>query len=141
MSSDPHYEIYSDGGSRGNPGPGASAFVVYKNSEEIYKKSYFFKNTTNNIAEYFAALMAVTWVEKNTKNINTSSIDFYMDSELIVKQLNGIYKIKSDNLRRAYEKIKSILNKLKIKISFIHIPREKNKIADKMVNETMDENL
>ncbi len=142
MSHIPHLEIFTDGGARGNPGPGASAFIVYKDKEILFKQGYFFKQTTNNVAEYFAVLMAMDWLAKNQSKENGGRVDFYLDSELVAKQINGEYKVKNLILKNIYEKI------IKIKISlnteeivFHHIRREKNKVADALVNKTVDENL
>lgn len=141
MSSTANYSIYTDGGSRGNPGPGASAFVVYLDKKEVAKQSYFFQKTTNNVAEYFAVLMAVSWLEKNTLSDKNVSVNFYSDSELLVKQLNGAYKVKSDKLKPLNNKIKAILLSLNFKVLFNHVTRNFNSEADRLVNEKMDENL
>jgi ribonuclease HI len=141
MISSPPLEIFTDGGSRGNPGPGASAFIAYKNKDEVFKQSYFFKTTTNNIAEYFAVLMAVLWVSKNMDVAGRNGVVLKIDSELIVNQLKGVYKIKNENLKKIYTKINSIINSSGINISYTHIPRRFNKIADSLVNKNMDENL
>lgn len=141
MSSTPPLEVRCDGGSRGNPGPGASAFVVYKNKKKIYSKSYFFENTTNNIAEYFAVLMAATWISKNNKRLNFSEATFLLDSELVVKQLTGVYKIKSANLLKIANKIRNLIKEEDLKLEFKHVRREFNKDADALVNQEMDENL
>ncbi|KKQ24896.1 MAG: ribonuclease HI, ribonuclease HI, partial [Microgenomates group bacterium GW2011_GWC1_37_12b] len=88
-------KIFTDGGSRGNPGPAASAFVVFENNKILTKEGKFLGNATNNIAEYSALLLAVEWLNKNKL---TENIKFFLDSELIVKQLNKTYKIKNKNL-------------------------------------------
>lgn len=139
MEASKSIKIFTDGGSRGNPGPGASAFVVFKDDEVVFEKGYFFKRTTNNIAEYFAVLMAVNWlVNKYPKDV---CAEFFLDSELVVKQLNGEYKIKNEKLKNIYEKIMTTKKEINCKLSFTHIPREKNIIADALVNRTVDENL
>lgn len=135
------YEIFCDGGSRGNPGHGASAFIVYLDKNVIYRESYYLKNTTNNIAEYFAVLMATAWVVKNQKNIEADKIDFFLDSELVVRQINGIYKIKNEKLKNIFNKIKINLTKTEKKFIFHHIKREMNTHADMLVNEKIDENV
>ena len=133
--------VRCDGGSRGNPGPGASAFVVYENKKIIYSKSYYFENTTNNVAEYFAVLMAATWISKNQKGLISSDVTFLLDSELVVKQLTGVYKIKNLNLLKIANKIKKLIKEHDLKLEFKHIRREFNKDADALVNQEMDENL
>lgn len=134
------YEIFTDGGSRGNPGPGASAFIIYKNKKIIYKQSYYFNNTTNNVAEYFAVLMAVTWISKNMNISEREKLSFYLDSELVARQLTGKYKIKNAKLKSIYLKILEVIDGGSIKPIFNHIPREKNTAADFLVNEKIDEN-
>ena len=141
MISSPPLEIFTDGGSRGNPGPGASAFVAFKDENVVFKQAYFFKTTTNNMAEYFAVLMAVLWISKNREVVGNNGVILKIDSELIVNQLKGIYKIKNENLKNIYNKINNIVNSSGINISYIHISRRFNKIADLLVNEKMDENL
>lgn len=134
-------EVFTDGGSRGNPGPGASAFVVYKDGIKLFENSYFLRNTTNNIAEYFALLMAVDWLTKHLDKEEGFDYRFFLDSDLIVKQLTGVYKIKNKTLKKIAIKIKSLLPLLGTNYSFKHIIREKNTEADLLVNEKMDENI
>jgi|OpeIllAssembly_1097287.scaffolds.fasta_scaffold403803_2 ribonuclease HI len=141
MISSPPLEIFTDGGSRGNPGPGASAFIVFKDKNEVFRQAFFFNKTTNNIAEYFAVLMAVLWLSKNIDIVGINAVVFKIDSELIVNQLKGIYKIKNEKLKNIYNKINNLTNSTGINISYTHIPRNLNKIADSLVNEKMDENL
>lgn len=135
-------EIFTDGGARGNPGPGASAFIVYKDKSVLFQQGYFFKQTTNNVAEYFAVLMAMDWIIKNSKAVGSKEINFYLDSELVAKQINGEYKIKNERLKNIFGKIINIKNSLKDnEILFHHIKRENNKAADALVNKTVDENI
>lgn len=141
MSSSESLEIRCDGGSRGNPGPGASAFIVYRDNNELYSKSYFFEKTTNNIAEYFAVLMATAWISKEYEELGSPKVTFYLDSELVVKQLNGIYKIKNLALLNIATKIKKIITDKTIKVGFQHVRRELNKAADALVNKELDEKL
>ncbi len=134
--------IHTDGGSRGNPGPAASAFVIEKNNEIIHEGSKFLGITTNNVAEYTAVLLALKWLgsQKLVTN-NYSLITFYLDSELVVKQLQGIYKIKDEMLKKLSSEIFNILKIFRVKISFIHVPREKNKEADLLVNKELDSSV
>lgn len=132
-------EIFSDGGSRGNPGPASCAFVVYHNKKIIYKKSVYLGVKTNNQAEYLGVVTALSWLIDNVyKNIK---INYFLDSELVVKQLNGIYKIKSDLIKPLVKKVKELQNQVGGKINFIHVKRHMNKIADRLVNENLDENV
>ncbi|KKQ48332.1 MAG: Ribonuclease H [Candidatus Woesebacteria bacterium GW2011_GWB1_38_5] len=140
----PHYsvlEVFTDGGSRGNPGPGASSFIAYKDNSKLYEHSYFLKNTTNNIAEYFALLMAVYWLTKNVDLKNISKCTFHLDSELVVKQMTGEYKIKNQKLKEIAIEIKKLLPLFGDNYNFVHINREKNVEADLLVNKEIDENI
>ena len=131
-------KIFTDGGSRGNPGPAASAFVVFENNKILTKEGKFLGNATNNIAEYSALLLAVEWLNKNKL---TENIKFFLDSELIVKQLNKTYKIKNKNLKIIFLRINKLLNEGFEGSSFIHVPRGQNKLADELVNKILDENM
>lgn len=132
-----HLQIYSDGGSRNNPGLAAFAYLIYGESGEVLEqRGDFLGIATNNFAEYKGLLAAL---EASLK-YQPTEIACFLDSELIVKQLNGEYRVKDENLKKIYFEIKDILQKLG-KVSFKHIPREKNKIADKMVNRTLDEKV
>lgn len=130
--------IYSDGGSRGNPGKAASAFVVYLDGKVFHKESKFIGTQTNNVAEYSAVVMALTWLYKTELKDEILDINFYMDSELIVNQLSGKYKVKNKNLLKYFEVINKFTKQFKLKINFIHVKREKNKLADTLVNQTLD---
>jgi ribonuclease HI len=132
-------KIYSDGGSRGNPGPAASAFVVIKNGELIHKENKFLGVKTNNFAEYTAVLMSMEWLVKNN-NKTTVSVLHYVDSELVANQLSGKYKIKSKNLIPLVSKIIFLLNNYKGKVKYIPVRRVKNVLSDALVNEALDEN-
>ena len=131
-------KIFTDGGSRGNPGPAASAFVVFENNKILTKEGKFLGNATNNIAEYSALLLAVEWLNKNKL---TENIKFFLDSELIVKQLNKTYKIKNKNLKIIFLRINKLLDEGFEGSSFIHVPRGQNKLADELVNKILDENI
>ena len=132
-------KIYCDGGARGNPGPAGIGFVVKNNDKILYKYSLFIGRATNNVAEYTAVLKAIQWLK--TKQDTSDSINetvFYLDSLLVVKQLGGYYKIKNLALKNLAIKIKNIQSKIKSKINFVHIPREKNAQADQLANLAMD---
>lgn len=132
-------KIYSDGGSRGNPGPAASAFVVFKNDKMLHKEAKPIGEKTNNYAEYFAVLMALRWLIKklNQKNV---SVKYYLDSELVVNQLKGHYKVKSKNLAPLVLKVFKMMKSFSGSIEYKAVRRENNKISDKLVNESLDEN-
>jgi ribonuclease HI len=132
--------VFSDGGARGNPGPAASSFVVFLEGREIKRSSKYLGETTNNVAEYFGVLLAMKWISKSTVKDKVEEIVFNLDSQLVARQLSGIYKVKESRLKLISSKIKILEKSLNKKILFNHIPREQNKLADKLVNETIDEN-
>jgi ribonuclease HI len=131
------YIIHTDGGSRGNPGPAGIGVIIETQSGEIVLEiSKYIGDTTNNIAEYSALVAAL---EKCTDKNNASELEleFFLDSELVVRQLNGIYKVKDSNMRDLYTKVKELEKKF-AKTTYTHVLRENNKKADKLVNEALD---
>lgn len=127
-------KLYTDGGSRGNPGESAGAFVICKMDDNVVEKSgYYIGITTNNQAEYQALLKGLQRsVELGIRNLNV-----FMDSELIVKQINGAYKIKNAELKPLYDQVKELVDQFNT-ISFTHVPRAMNAEADKEVNRILD---
>lgn len=132
--------IFTDGASRGNPGPASIGIVAYAASKEevcqdtpiLFEHSQTIGNTTNNIAEWTALVKGLQLcIEHKIKSPN-----FYLDSELVVKQLKKIYKVKNINLKDLYQEAVA-LNK-KINASFFHVPREHNKKADALANKALD---
>ncbi len=122
--------VYSDGACSGNPGPAGIGFVIYDNfGEKISDHSEYIGQGTNNIAEYTAVLEAIREIKRKLKNVDEKII-FHLDSELAVKQLNGVYKIKNENLKKLVECIKHELVGLDYEI--VHVRREKNKEADRL---------
>ncbi len=135
------FKIYTDGGARGNPGPAAAAFVVVKGGKVLTKESAYLGVTTNNEAEYKALLMALKWLTENQKDFKDGSVSICLDSELVVRQLTGIYKVKNENLKTLLTKAKDLEREIKIDSQYVVVRREKNKLADKLVNMKLDENL
>ncbi len=128
------YIIFTDGGARGNPGPAATGIIVRNtNNEIIMEDGEFLGVATNNDAEYSALVRAITTLKEK----GATEIDCYLDSELVVKQLKGQYKVKNDRMLSAYNKIKE-LEKSFAKITYTHIPRSKNTEADAIVNRILD---
>lgn len=128
--------IYCDGGSRGNPGP--SAIGVY--IPQLKKRySKFLGNTTNNEAEYQAAIFALKKIKHliGGEKAEKMEIEIKMDSELIVNQLNGKFKIKEKGLIPFFIEIWNLKQDFG-KVNFTHIPREENKEADRIVNKELD---
>jgi ribonuclease HI len=131
------YRIFIDGGSRGNPGEGAIGFIVFDSKdEEVFRFGKKIGICTNNIAEYNALLEALEHVQNNCLSQNKKVV-IYSDSELLVKQVNKNYKVKSGNLRPLYKKTMSIINKYD-SIRIMHIKREDNHTADWIVNRVLD---
>ncbi|MBD3300718.1 MAG: reverse transcriptase-like protein [Candidatus Moranbacteria bacterium] len=131
--------VYSDGGSRGNPGPAAVGAVVSYPCGDKFELSRYIGEATNNIAEYMAVYEALKEIAKrfSEKELRRKQIVCYLDSELIVKQMKGEYRIKNADLLKIYLKIQDLIS-LADKVKFIHIRREKNKEADKLVNLALD---
>jgi phosphoribosylglycinamide formyltransferase-1 len=125
---------YVDGGSRGNPGPAAAAYILADEQRKpLQAKAFFIGETTNNIAEYTAICRAL----EAAKSLDAKQITIYSDSELLVKQLNGQYKIKSENIKPLFMQAVELLNNFE-SWEINHIVREKNKRADELVNKSLD---
>ena len=132
--------IFTDGGSRNNPGiAGAGVYITDGEGNELKKTKKFLGIQTNNWAEYEALILGLETAKKLLgENLKKTDVEVRMDSELIVKQLNGEYRVKEPSLFEQFVKV----NNLKINfpnIKFTHIPRAKNGEADKLANEAMDE--
>lgn len=126
--------IYTDGGSRGNPGPAGFGVIIYDEHNKVVAEiSEFIGVTTNNQAEYKAILAGI----KKAVALGATEAQFYMDSELAVKQLNREYKVKNKDIAPLFLAIYNLTLSFK-KITFTHIRREKNKEADRLANEAMD---
>jgi len=132
--------IFTDGGSRGNPGESAlGAYIETPDHKEIVSIGKRLGITTNNVAEYSAIREGLAWVWEHFGEFESlTRINFYMDSNLAVQQLNGVYKIKNAVLREIFFDIKGYENQIKIPIYYTHIPREQNKKADRLVNLALD---
>lgn len=125
--------IHTDGGARGNPGPAGIGVVIKKGGETRGFKKYIGR-ATNNQAEYQAVILAL----EKAKEIGGEELEFYLDSELVVKQLNREYRVKDANLAPLFVEIWNRGLSFK-KITWHHVRREFNKEADKLVNEAIDE--
>ena len=140
MSMSKTYIIYTDGGSRRNPGPAASGYTI-EATDGSFKKEYgeYLGIATNNEAEYRAVIFAFKKIKQlaGSDRAGDSILEFHVDSELLVKQLNGEYKIKDDNIKNFFMEIWNL--KLDFKeVTFKHIFREENKGADRLVNRALD---
>lgn len=127
-------KLYADGGSRGNPGPSAAGFVVVDmNGQVLHSDNRYLGITTNNQAEYHAALAGMEWcLSKGVRVLHV-----YLDSMLVVNQMKGIFKVKNRDLWSLFERLKETQLKFKT-VTFTHIPRELNKLADTEVNKALD---
>ncbi len=134
-------EIYADGGSRGNPGPAACACVVRDSAGKVrVLRGKYLGEATNNFAEYQGVILSYEEILKLAKlNLSRLKLDFNLDSKLVVSQLNGIFKVKDKNIRELVVKIREFENKFS-QIYYHYIPRVGNKLADRLVNETLDKN-
>lgn len=132
--------IYTDGGARGNPGISGYGLVIYNedDSEIIYQESKFLGIKTNNEAEYMGMIGALVWINENKNNLNISKINFHSDSQLLVRQILGQYKVKAPNLKPLFDKTKLLLSQINLPYAFKDIRRELNVIADQLANEAMD---
>ncbi len=133
--------VYTDGGARGNPGPaGAGAVIVGADGKILKEVSKFLGRQTNNFAEYQAVIEALEALKRlfGATKLKEAHIEVRMDSELVVRQLSGVYQIKEPTLFPQYIKIHNMQVKDFPHVRFAHIPREKNKGADKLANDAMD---
>lgn len=135
-----HFTIHGDGGSRGNPGPaGAGAMIRDTFGSSVGSVSKFLGIRTNNFAEYEAVILACEELLKIVPKGEWSKteVTIKMDSELVVKQMSGIYKIKHPTMKEQYARLTHIAAAFK-KVSFVHVPRAENSDADALANEAMD---
>ena len=131
---------FTDGGSRGNPGPSAIGAVIKNDKNEIVlKASKYIGETTNNVAEYEALILALQKAKGIFKmqKIKKGDLECYLDSELVVRQLNHEYKIKDEGMQLLFIKVWNLMLEYN-SVKFIHVPREKNKLADELVNRELD---
>ncbi|HEU4914098.1 MAG TPA: reverse transcriptase-like protein [Candidatus Saccharimonadales bacterium] len=128
-------KLYADGGSRGNPGPSASGFAILNmDGQVVVKKGVYLGLTTNNQAEYQALKLGL----EEARSMGIRQLHVYMDSLLVVNQMVGRFKVKNRDLWPIHDAIKQLVTGFK-EISFTHVPRELNKIADGAVNEALNE--
>jgi ribonuclease HI len=129
------YKLFTDGGSRGNPGKAACAAFIFEDNKILTSHSKYLGIATNNFAEYSGLLLGLELALKN----NIFEIECFLDSELVVKQVKGIYKVKHPEIVKMMEKYRDVAKSFK-KIGITHVPRAENKDADELVNEVLDEN-
>ena len=127
------WTVHIDGGSRGNPGPAGAGVVIASANKVVFAAGYFLGRMTNNRAEYHGLLAGLRALQRAAAD----SIHIYSDSELLVRQIQGHYKVKSPDLRPLFEEARDLLGGF-AGWEIAHIPRERNSQADKMANEAMD---
>ena len=126
--------MYSDGGARGNPGRAATGIIIKdQTGKTLYRLSKYLGIATNNQAEYAALIQGLKFLTQKGIKI----VACYLDSELVVRQLNGLYRIKDQKIKEKYRQLSLLISKFK-KVTFKHIYRENNVEADKLVNQTLD---
>jgi ribonuclease HI len=129
--------IHTDGGARGNPGPAAIGVVIRDESgtliNQIAKK---IGKSTNNHAEYQAVIEALQWLVEQKQG--AASLQFILDSTLVVNQLSGQFKVKDANLKNQLRQVRQLEGVLKMPVTYLAVPREQNVAADRLVNEALD---
>ncbi len=129
--------IHTDGGSRGNPGPaGLGVFITDERGKVLLEHSRYLGETTNNQAEYSAIIDAL----EHAKNLGADEVEMFMDSELAVRQLNHQYKVRNPGLMPLFMRVWNLSTGFR-KVRYTHVPRERNKEADRLVNEAIDKHL
>lgn len=129
-------KFYTDGGSRGNPGPAASGVVILAMDDTVLNEfGVYLGHATNNVAEWTAVKLAMEAIEK----YGSQRVHAYMDSELVCRQLNGQYRVKHSDLQPLYRQVLQLA--ARYQITFEHVYRDKNKLADAQVNLAIDRAL
>ncbi len=128
--------IYTDGGARNNPGPAGAGAVILDGETVVAELKQYLGEQTNNWAEYEAVVIALTEAKK--RGLNTKEVEVRMDSKLAVEQISGNWKIKEPTLKPQVAKVHALLKDFS-QYKFVHIPREENAEADRLVNEVIDE--
>ncbi|MDE1857327.1 MAG: ribonuclease HI family protein [Candidatus Micrarchaeota archaeon] len=131
--------IYTDGAARGNPGPSASGYAIYRGTRLVAEYYEFNGDRTNNYAEYRAMIMALEWCRDNVKDPGEASIEIRSDSELVVRQMNLDYKVKSGNLIDMNRRLHGLVSGFG-SVGFTNLPRSDRYISavDKRLNDLLD---
>lgn len=132
--------VYTDGGSRGNPGHSGYGLVIYDDHQNIlYQEARYLGIRTNNEAEYSGLIGALNWINTNKNNYPITQINFHSDSQLMIRQLQGIYKVKAPNLIPIFRQAKELIASISLPFVFQDVRREFNRLADELANRAMDE--
>jgi len=130
--------VFTDGGSRGNPGHSGFGVAIYNQSKQpIVQISKYIGIKTNNEAEYLALIAALTWI-KDHQSAYTGA-DIFSDSQLLVRQVLKKYRVKAANIKPLYQQVTALLSAIHIPLTFTEIYREKNELADSLANQAMDQ--
>lgn len=127
------YSLYTDGGSRGNPGPAACAFFLMNGDQVVDFGGEFLGEVTNNVAEYRGLIYGL----KKAIKLKVKDLKVRMDSELVIKQIKGEYKISNNDMKKLSSEVKKLSEEFS-SIEFEHVRREENKNADRLVNQILD---
>ncbi len=125
-------KLYSDGASSGNPGRAGAGFVIFSDGKKIFENKIYLGIKTNNEAEYIAAIKCL----KSARKMGFQNIVLFSDSQLLVNQITGKYKVKNDRLKPLHRSMILLLNQFK-QWNIVHIYREKNKIADRLAKQAI----
>lgn len=133
------YRIHADGGARGNPGPAAIGFTIHGPGMEPVLHGEYIGETTNNVAEYTAVIEALAKLKSRIGSAQAKQADVqvHADSELLVRQMNGDYKVKDERLGKLFIRLHNARQDFHT-VTFLHVPREKNREADRLLNEALD---
>lgn len=133
--------VFTDGGARGNPGPAAIGFVVRDDQGEVLTETgKYIGEATNNVAEYQAVIEALKWIKKNL-SFRPARTTFFLDSKLVVNQLNGLFKVKNHGLRNLIVEVRQLEREIGGNVAYHFVRREKNKKADALVNQSLDSRI
>ncbi len=131
--------VYTDGGARGNPGPaGIGVVITDEAGKTLHESSAYIGETTNNVAEYEALIRALEDLKMFGEQLRDMQVEVRMDSELIVRQMQGAYKVKEPSLKERFGKVAQLRLEHAPHLTFVHVRREQNKRADELVNEAID---
>lgn len=131
------WHLFVDGAARNNPGPAGAGIYVTKGGEPVIKQGFFLGNKTNNQAEYMALILGICQVVGHMAPHDTLKI--FSDSELLIRQIKGIYAVKNKELRILHERVKTLLSPLSYSVQ--HVLRERNAIADALANDGIDKKI
>ena len=129
--------VHTDGGARGNPGPAATG-VFFELDDFAEGHGRCIGETTNNVAEYMGVLDALEQIPALLEEHTIEKIIFYLDSQLIVYQIIGEYRVKEPTLQELHARVQQRLKTLPVPYQFVHVPRKQNAEADRLVNQALD---